>query len=120
MWPDWRAFPTAREGQLGCRDESVAWWHAIAERSSITVVSRRCGLYAIEFEADIRDGVVKIPEQYQLLKNGHARIVVLYDTSSVANNAIEQPVEIDFSQVKAPSFAQREGGEYQRSLRDEW
>ncbi|XKH01343.1 hypothetical protein LG325_00785 [Marinobacter nauticus] len=36
-------------------------------------------MYAVEFEADIRDGVVKIPEQYARLKNTHARIVVLLE-----------------------------------------
>ena len=38
-------------------------------------------MYAVEFEADIRDGVVKIPEQYARLKNTHARIVVLLEGS---------------------------------------
>ncbi|MWJ28503.1 hypothetical protein GPM19_09845 [Halomonas sp. ZH2S] len=76
-------------------------------------------MYAIEFEADIRDGMVKIPDEYKLLKNGHARIVVLYD-SFEENEVTEEQVEIDFSRVKAPSLAQREGVEYQRSLRDEW
>jgi len=39
-------------------------------------------MYAVEFEADIRDGVVKIPEQYARLKNTHARIVVLLEGES--------------------------------------
>ncbi|MBD3655342.1 hypothetical protein [Marinobacter sp.] len=36
-------------------------------------------MYAIEFETEIRDGIVRIPEQYTRLKNGHARVVVLLD-----------------------------------------
>lgn len=39
-------------------------------------------MYAVEFEADIRDGVVKIPEQYVRLKNTHARIVVMLEGES--------------------------------------
>jgi len=39
-------------------------------------------MYAVEFEADIRDGLVKIPEQYAQLKNAHARIVVLLETEN--------------------------------------
>lgn len=39
-------------------------------------------MYAVEFEADIRDGVVKIPEQYARLNNTHARIVVLLEGES--------------------------------------
>lgn len=34
-------------------------------------------MYAIEFETDIQDGVVKIPDEYQQLKNKHARVVIL-------------------------------------------
>ena len=77
-------------------------------------------MHAIEFEAIIRDGVVKIPEEYAQLKNGHARIVVLYDTRPGEPLDTEEPVEIDFSRVKAPSLAYREGVEHQRSVRDEW
>ncbi|WP_024329279.1 hypothetical protein [Thioalkalivibrio sp. ALR17-21] len=36
-------------------------------------------MYAIEFEADIRDGVVRIPDEYARLNNTHARVVVLVD-----------------------------------------
>ncbi|MEX0606012.1 MAG: hypothetical protein WD623_13970 [Marinobacter sp.] len=39
-------------------------------------------MYAVEFEADIRDGVIKIPEQYAQLKNAHARIVVLLENEN--------------------------------------
>jgi len=78
-------------------------------------------MYAIEFEADIRDGVVKIPETYSQLKNGHARIVVLYETTSSNENvASDQPIEIDFSAIKVSSIAHREGVAYQRNMRDEW
>jgi hypothetical protein len=44
-------------------------------------------MYAIEFEADIKDGVVKIPEEYKTLANRHARVVILleddYETSDL-------------------------------------
>lgn len=36
-------------------------------------------MYAIEFETEIRDGVVKIPDQYARLKNAYARVVVLVE-----------------------------------------
>lgn len=36
-------------------------------------------MYAIEFETDIQDGVVKIPSQYTRLKNAHARVVVMVE-----------------------------------------
>lgn len=34
-------------------------------------------MYAIEFETDVQDGVVQIPEEYQQLRNKHVRVVVL-------------------------------------------
>ncbi|MBE0487145.1 hypothetical protein [Marinobacter sp.] len=36
-------------------------------------------MYAVEFETEIRDGVMVIPEKYARLKNTHARVVVLVD-----------------------------------------
>lgn len=38
-------------------------------------------MYAIEFETDIRDGVVQIPEEYVRLKNARARVVVMVHDS---------------------------------------
>ena len=38
-------------------------------------------MYAIEFEAQIQDGVVKIPPEYALLKNAHASVVVMLEES---------------------------------------
>lgn len=38
-------------------------------------------MYAIEFETEIRDGVVRIPDEYARLKNGRARVVVLVEDS---------------------------------------
>lgn len=77
-------------------------------------------MHAIEFEADIQNGVVKIPDEYAHLKNRHARIVVLYEnTTDEACSSVKQ-VGIDFGSVKAPSLAAHDGVEYQRNLRDEW
>ncbi|SEM14021.1 hypothetical protein SAMN04488129_1288 [Halomonas daqiaonensis] len=36
-------------------------------------------MYAIKFEADIRDDVVRIPDEYKSLKNKHARVVILLE-----------------------------------------
>ncbi|MFP4080001.1 MAG: hypothetical protein ACLFTM_05110 [Ectothiorhodospira sp.] len=36
-------------------------------------------MYAVEFEADIRDGVVRIPDRYARLNNAHARVVLLLE-----------------------------------------
>lgn len=80
---------------------------------------------AIEFEAYIQNGIVKIPDEYGHLKNRHARIVVLYEntpdeSSTYAKQGEAKQGGIDFAPIKAPSLSAQEGVEYQRSLRDEW
>ncbi|OZT73058.1 hypothetical protein [Vreelandella boliviensis] len=77
-------------------------------------------MHAIEFEMDIQNGMVKIPDEYEHLKNRHARIVVLYENTSDEADASVKQVAIDFTSVKAPSLVAQEGVEYQRNLRDEW
>ncbi|MCH4809981.1 hypothetical protein [Vreelandella neptunia] len=77
-------------------------------------------MHAIEFETDIQNGVVKIPEKYGHLKNRHARIVVLYENTPEELNISASQAGIDFSSVKAPSLAAHDGVEYQRKQRDEW
>lgn len=77
-------------------------------------------MHAIEFEADIQDGVVKIPDEYAHLMNTHARIVVLYENTTEEESTSVKQVGIDFGSVKAPSLAAHDGVEYQRTLRDEW
>lgn len=77
-------------------------------------------MHAIEFEADIQNGMVKIPDEYAHLKNRHARIVVLYENTTDEADASIKQVGIDFRSVKASSLAAQDGVEYQRNLRDEW
>lgn len=75
-------------------------------------------MYAIEFEADIRDGLVKIPDQYERLKNSRARIVVMI---SEEERVVEgQPVSLDFSDCQIAAFAGKDGVELQREMRDGW
>ncbi|CAO1662116.1 hypothetical protein [Vreelandella maris] len=76
-------------------------------------------MHAIEFETDIKDGVVKIPDEYGYLMNQHARIVVLYENTLEEKASVKQH-GIDFTSVKAPSLVAQDGVEYQRNLRDEW
>ncbi|WP_404463378.1 hypothetical protein LG331_12030 [Vreelandella aquamarina] len=77
-------------------------------------------MQAIEFEADIQDGMVKIPDEYGDLKNRHARIVVLYENSTSEPSEPGPSFGLDFSSVNAPTLTTQEGVEYQRSMRDEW
>lgn len=38
-------------------------------------------MYAIEFEADIQDGMIKIPSQYKKLNSKHVKVIALLDDS---------------------------------------
>ena len=76
-------------------------------------------MYAIEFETDIRDGMVKIPENYSKLRNAHAKIVVMIDDQQEAKET-RREASIDFSTLNIEAFANIDGIDYQRQSRDEW
>ncbi|WP_404415233.1 hypothetical protein [Marinospirillum sp.] len=79
-------------------------------------------MQAIEFETDIKEGIVRIPAEYQHLKNAHAKIVVLFETTQVHEKVASHPAgkAVDFSCVEAPSMTPEDGVDFQRKLRDEW
>ena len=74
-------------------------------------------MYAIEFEADIQNGVVKLPSEYASLQNSHAKIVVMVK-DEVAQGP--EPSPLDLSDVEIEAFQGREAVEMQREMRDEW
>lgn len=74
-------------------------------------------MYAIEFEADIQDGVVRIPDEYRQLKNSHARIVVMVK-EELAADLNESPLDLSDCQIQA--FRETDALEIQREMRDEW
>ncbi|MFI3186263.1 MAG: hypothetical protein QX198_09825 [Methylococcaceae bacterium] len=42
-------------------------------------------MYAIEFEADVHNGMIKIPSQYKELNSKHVKIIALFDDSETFN-----------------------------------
>lgn len=74
-------------------------------------------MYAIEFEADIRNGTVKIPEKYRQLNNTHARIVLMVNDERLEG---QSEAELDFSNTEIKAFSGRDGLDIQRTMRDEW
>lgn len=50
-------------------------------------------MYAIEFETDIQNGVVKIPDEYPSLKNRHARVVILLNNDATDHTEDQQLVD---------------------------
>ena len=73
-------------------------------------------MYAIEFEADIKNGVVTIPPEYNDIQNHHAHIVVMIKDMDTA----EVPAALDFSDTEISAFKGQDPVEMQRVLRDEW
>jgi hypothetical protein len=45
-------------------------------------------MYAIEFEADVQNGFIKIPSEYKNLNSKHLKIIALLDDSEI-NKPIE-------------------------------
>jgi hypothetical protein len=76
-------------------------------------------MYAVEFEADIQNGVVKIPKEYQQLENRHAKVVVMVSSES-QQLEVNQSTAPDFSQLEIKAFSGVDAVEMQRKVRDEW
>ncbi|MYL24833.1 hypothetical protein [Vreelandella massiliensis] len=74
-------------------------------------------MYAIEFEADIKNGVVKIPPEYRELQNHHVHIVVMVKDSAISPTSGSP---LDFSSTEIAAFKHQDGVEVQRKMRDEW
>ena len=75
---------------------------------------------AIEFEADIQDGIVKIPESYAAYKDTHARIVILINEAEASGVAAPDEGQLDFSKFKVNAFDHIDGLEFQREVRHDW
>lgn len=74
-------------------------------------------MYAIEFETDIRDGVVRIPEEYDQIKNSHARIVIMVQEDSTLESG---ELSLDLSGCEVQAFSGVDILDIQRKMRDEW
>lgn len=60
-------------------------------------------MYTIEFEADIQNGVIKIPTEYSSLKNRHARVVILLDDTSNNNENQQTTGSFNAAELRAIS-----------------
>ncbi len=50
-------------------------------------------MYAIEFEADVQDGIIKIPSQYKELYSKHIKVIALLDDAETINPPEKTPDE---------------------------
>lgn len=79
-------------------------------------------MYTIEFEANIRNGLVKIPDEYRQLENRHAKIVLMVEDerASMVTEGAQVAAELDFTDTGIQAFSGRDGLDVQRIMRDEW
>lgn len=74
---------------------------------------------AIEFKADIKDGIIEIPAEYKSLKNQVARVIILTEDKSETNpDSLESVLKAIqerkvFGEIDDPV-------RWQQSLREEW
>ncbi len=80
-------------------------------------IGQEAKVYAIEFEADIKNGVLRIPEGYQRLENSHARVLIMVqeDDASTGNE-----LSLDLSNCTVEAFKGIDAVKAQREMRDEW
>ncbi|WP_428357402.1 hypothetical protein [Methyloprofundus sp.] len=50
-------------------------------------------MYTIEFEADISNGMIKIPEKYKELNSKHIKVIAVIDAPDMANPLLKEHVE---------------------------
>lgn len=75
----------------------------------------------IEFEAQVKNGIIKIPDQYRELENAFLKIKIQPQTMKSENNKklmikhlLERIIKKNvFKKITSPD-------EWQRNLRDEW
>tara|TARA_R110001583_G_scaffold155609_1_gene307265 strand:+ start:1596 stop:1820 length:225 start_codon:yes stop_codon:yes gene_type:complete len=73
-------------------------------------------MYAIEFEADVINGTIKIPDKYRNLEAKHLKAIILLPDESTP---LSRPT-YDFSDLAGKLTWQGDALAEQRKLRDEW
>ena len=47
-------------------------------------------MYAIEFQTNIADGIIEIPQQYRIQRPAHAKVIVLFEDVAQEAGALDQ------------------------------
>ncbi|MAN51534.1 hypothetical protein [Marinimicrobium sp.] len=75
-------------------------------------------MYAIEFEADVIDGQIRLPDEYKALESTHLKAIILIPD---APTAIKEPAnKYDFKDLSGKLTWEGDAVEAQRKIRDEW
>jgi len=89
--------------------QGQAWRQELLERALSRViqwilaveysVEMRCGMFAVEFQTTVKDGVIEIPPEYRKQIPGHVRVILLADempktTTNMIDLLLAHPVEV--------------------------
>ena len=77
-------------------------------------------MYAIEFEADIQGGSVKIPAQYSRLENSHVRVVLMLSDGQLETVLAAGAAPLEFADCDLEVFKGRDIIDVQKDIRGEW
>ncbi|HBM16707.1 MAG TPA: hypothetical protein DD381_10255 [Lentisphaeria bacterium] len=77
-------------------------------------------MYAVEFEADAVNGIIKIPEKHKNLYSKHLKLIALIDDLSKVNSSTSQT---DWKNVKKQLGwlkLEKDPISWQKEIRNEW
>ncbi len=76
-------------------------------------------MQAIEFETDLKNGLIRLPTSFQNWQEGkHVKVIVLVDEVVEENAALEKPSSINRHAGKIN--LNQDPLDFQNKLRDEW
>jgi hypothetical protein len=76
-------------------------------------------MQAIEFETDLKNGLIRLPTSFQNWQEGkHVKVIVLVDEASEEKSTLEKPFSINRHAGKINLT--QDPLDFQNKLRDEW
>jgi len=76
-------------------------------------------LHTIEFDAEISNGVINVPQEFQEVFNGYVKVILATQSNpNSGKDSTEKTKILDFSQHQISSFQDINPVEFQRRIRD--
>jgi hypothetical protein len=76
-------------------------------------------LHTIEFDAEIIDGIINVPQEFHEVFNGYVKVILVTQSNQGTNKESTEKTKIlDFSKHQISSFQDINPVEFQRRIRD--
>jgi len=76
-------------------------------------------LHTIEFDAEISNGVINVPQEFQEVFNGYVKVILVTQSNpNSSKDSNEKTKILDFSKHQISSFQDINPVEFQRRIRD--